>query len=318
MRGANRDPKVSIGLPVYNGERLLSQALSCILAQSFVDFELIICDNASTDGTQEICLEFATRDRRIRYTRNERNLGASANFNRTVSLGRGPYLKWVAHDDLYDPSYLASCVKVLDSRPETVLAHSATAFIDDEGQEFAWEDVANAYIDPRTSVRLYPDSINIGDGQNAAYRFWQVLSRALWGSHMFGVIRRSMLLRTHLLENYVSSDRAMLGELALLGRFECSPERLFKKRIHRHGSWALDQKELRAFLSTSDQSYFRRGRQLKAFFSAPSDKPLAITEKALCAGMVGVHCMKVLGKVLLRVDARNAENGRILRNSHIS
>jgi glycosyltransferase involved in cell wall biosynthesis len=317
MQDAYPTPRVSIGLPVYNGARLLPQALSSLLGQTQGDFEVIICDNASTDETQQICVEHAARDRRIRYVRNERNLGANANFNRTVALARAPYFKWAAHDDLYEPSYLATCVGILDRRPDTVLAHCATAFIDDEGREFAWEDAANAYIDPRTSVRLYPDSIDIGSGRSASARFWQVLSRALWGSHMFGVIRRPVLLRTHLLENYVSSDRAMLGELALLGRFEASPERLFKKRIHRQGSWVLDQKELRAFLSTSDQSYSRRGRQLKAFFAAPSDKPLPMAEKALCAGMVGVHCMKVLGKVLLRSDARSAEKGRILRKDPI-
>jgi glycosyltransferase involved in cell wall biosynthesis len=316
MQATNIKRKVSIGLPVYNGARLLPQALSCLLGQTFGDFELIICDNASIDETQQICLDHAARDRRIRYVRNERNLGANANFNRTVALSRAPYFKWAAHDDLYEPSYLATCVKILDARPETILAHSATAFIDDDGQEFAWEDAAGAYVDPRTSARFYPDSIDIGSRRSAALRFWQVLNRALWGSHMFGVIRRPMLLRTHLLENYVSSDRAVLGELALLGRFESSPERLFKKRIHRNGSWVLDQKELREFLSTSDQSYSRRARQLKAFFAAPANKPLAMTEKALCTGVVGVHCMKVLGKLLLRTDARNAERGRILRNGH--
>ena len=313
MHDAYPVPRVSIGLPVYNGARLLPQALSCLLGQTLGDFELIICDNASTDETQQICAEHAARDRRIRYVRNERNLGANANFNRTVALARAAYFKWAAHDDLYEPSYLATCAGMLDRQTDTVLAHCATAFIDDDGREFPWEDAANAYIDPRTSVRLYPDGIDIGRPQRAALRFWQVLSRALWGSHMFGVIRRPVLLRTHLLENYVSSDRAMLAELALLGRFEASPERLFKKRIHRHGSWALDQKELRAFLSTSDELYSRRARQLRAFFAAPSNKPLGTTEKALCSGMVAVHCVKVLGKVLLRTDARSAEKGRMLR-----
>jgi glycosyltransferase involved in cell wall biosynthesis len=318
MHGTNLSPKLSIGLPVYNGERFLPQALSCLLGQTFGDFEFIICDNASTDETQQICLDHATRDRRIRYVRNERNLGANANFNRTASLSRAPYFKWVAHDDLYDPAYLAACVKILDNDPDIVLAHSATAFIDNDGREFPWEDAANAYIDPRTSVRLHPDDVDIGSNRNPASRFWQVLSRALWGSHMFGVIRRPILLRTHLLENYVSSDRAMLGELALLGRFESSPERLFKKRIHPQGSWALDQKELREFLSTSDKSYSRRTRQLRAFFAATSNKQLALTEKALCTGMVGMHCMKVLGKVLLRNDARNAKKGRILQKGKAS
>ena len=81
MQDAYLTPRVSMGLPVYNGARLLPQALSCLLGQTLGDFELIICDNASTDETQQICVEHAARDHRIRYVRNERNLGANANFN---------------------------------------------------------------------------------------------------------------------------------------------------------------------------------------------------------------------------------------------
>lgn len=86
------EPRVSIGLPVYNGEVFLAETLNSILSQTFQDFELIICDNASTDQTQEICRKFARQDERIRYYRNEANLGAAKNFNRVFSLARGSIL----------------------------------------------------------------------------------------------------------------------------------------------------------------------------------------------------------------------------------
>jgi hypothetical protein len=130
---------------------------------------------------------------------------------------------------------------------------------------------------------------------------------------MFGVIRRPILDQTGLLENFVSSDRVLLAELAMLGRFQASREHLFMKRFHRNVSWALNQRELRSFLSTGDKEYSRRARQLRAFFMAPSKKPIGTVDKAVCTGMVALHCLKVFGQVLTMKDARNAMQARLWR-----
>jgi len=82
---ASDSPRLSIGLAVYNGERFLSQALACLLGQTFDDFEFIVCDNASTDKTREICLDHASRDARIRYFRNQRILGAAPDAPTSIS-----------------------------------------------------------------------------------------------------------------------------------------------------------------------------------------------------------------------------------------
>jgi glycosyltransferase involved in cell wall biosynthesis len=308
-----RSPRLTIGLPVYNGEHYLPQTLSCLLGQTFGDFELIVCDNASGDRTEEICLDFASRDPRIRYVRNERNLGAIPNFNRTVELGRAPFFKWAAHDDLYAPSYLAECMHILDRNPDVVLAHSDSAFIGEEGEEFAWDPATASYVDPLTGAHQRPDRPDIGESESSVERFWQVLSGALWGTHMFGVIRQPMLERTRLLENFVSSDRAFLAELALLGRFEACRQRLFMKRFHRQVSWALNQRELKDFLSTADKAYSRRVRQIRAFFTAPSNKPIGGVEKLACNGIVALHCLKILGHALTMKDARNAARAGVWR-----
>jgi glycosyltransferase involved in cell wall biosynthesis len=314
MSGSDtRSPRLSIGLPVYNGERFLAQTLACFSAQTFGDFELVVCDNASTDGTQQICEAHAARDPRIRYARNERNLGAIGNFNRAVGLTHAPLFKWAAHDDLYAPTYLAKCIEILDAHPDAVLAHSGSAFIGEDGEPFAWDAAQAAYIDPHTGERQRPDDPGIGSAARPAERLWQVLSGARWGTHMFGIVRRPMLERTKLLENFVSSDRAFLAELALLGRFQVCEERLFMKRFHREVSWALNQRELRAFLSTSDKGYSRRARQLQAFFRAPSNKPISMVEKAVCLGMVAAHCVKISGQALTMKDARSAARARIWR-----
>ena len=117
-------PKVSIGLPVYNGEPFLSETIDAILAQTFKDFELIICDNASTDDTERICRRYAARDKRISYYRQHHNIGAAGNFNRVFNLSSGEYFKWAAHDDLIAPEYLARCVEILERDRSVVLCHS--------------------------------------------------------------------------------------------------------------------------------------------------------------------------------------------------
>ena len=130
---------------------------------------------------------------------------------------------------------------------------------------------------------------------------------------MFGIIRRPVLDKTNLLANFVSSDRALLAELALLGRFRAHPSRLFKKRFHAQVSYALSQRELKAFLSTADKAYSRRSRQLQAFFTAPAGKPIGPVDRAQCTGMVAVHCLKIFGQVLTIKDARNAAQARVWR-----
>jgi glycosyltransferase involved in cell wall biosynthesis len=306
-------PKLSIGLPVYNGEEFLPEALDCFLAQTFKDFEIIICDNASTDRTSQICREYSERDPRVRYIRNEKNLGLIANFNRVFELSTTPLFKWAAHDDLYRETYLESCVRLLDEDPSTVLAHSGTAFISDNGQTFAFDPATGSYVDPKTGIWQRPDSPAIGDSPSAVERFWQVLARARWGTHMFGVIRRQALEQTCRLPKFAGGDRAMLAELALLGRFRSSQERLFLKRFHANVSWVLNQKELKGFLSTDGKAYSRRVRQLKAFFSAPWGKPVGVLSKSICVILVAAHCVKITAHMLARKEARNAAQGTVWR-----
>ena len=118
---AVRNPKVSIGLPVYNGEKFLAEAIESILGQTFSDFELIISDNASTDRTEEIARSYAASDRRIRFVRQEGNRGASKNFGLVFELASGEYFKWAAYDDVLMPDFLTECVALLDDDPSAVL-----------------------------------------------------------------------------------------------------------------------------------------------------------------------------------------------------
>lgn len=309
-------PLLSIGLPVYNGERYLAEILDCFLTQTFQDFEIIVCDNASNDQTAAICRAFRERDPRVRYHRNAKNLGAIPNFNKVFELSTTPLFKWIAHDDLYHPRYLESCVRILDENPDVILAHSRTTFVDDRGEPFPVDPATGCYVDPRTGITQTADSPMVADSPVAISRFWQVLSGACWGTHMFGVIRREALRRTRLIPNFSGGDRAMLAELALLGRFQCSNEVLFSKRFHEDASCHLNEKELLGWLSTDGKAYSRRARQLKAYFSTPLGKPVGLITKAGCVGLVAVHSVKTAAQAVGGKDARRATQGLAWRTSN--
>jgi len=302
-------PKLSIGIPVFNGQEFLSELLDSLLAQTFRDFEILICDNASTDSTPQICGEYERRDSRVHYIRNERNLGAIANFNRVFELSTAPLFKWAAHDDLHHEGYLDACVGLLQEYPDTVLAHTGTAFIDEKSEALAFEQETGSFIDPQTGRRYWADIPSIGDSPVAIDRFWQVLTRARWGTHMFGVVRREVLRQTSLLPDFAGSDRALLAELALLGRFRCAHERLFLKRFHANVSYALNQKELKGFLSPDGRRYSRRLRQIKAFFGAPRGKPIGVVNKSVCFMLVAAHSAKVTVQLVGQRDPRWAAHG---------
>jgi glycosyltransferase involved in cell wall biosynthesis len=208
-------PRVSIGLPVFNGENYLEEALDSILAQTYTDFELIISDNASTDRTPEICKAYAARDRRIRYYRNETNLGAAKNYNRVFELSSGEYFKWAAHDDLCAPELLARCVEVLDHEPEAIMCYAKTILIDEQGEVIEYHHDGFDLRSPKPHER-----------------FRQFFHSSAWCHPVFGVIRANILKKTALIGNFASSDKVLLGELAILGKCYEVPEYLAYRRIH--------------------------------------------------------------------------------------
>ena len=129
----NGIPRLSIGLPVYNGEDYVCESLDSLLGQSYEDFELIISDNASTDSTGDICRRYAKEDSRIRYIHQRQNIGLTRNHNFVFQESRGELFKWAAADDLYGRDLLRCCVEALDAHPDVVLAHAWEAGIDASG-----------------------------------------------------------------------------------------------------------------------------------------------------------------------------------------
>lgn len=125
-------PTVSIGMPVYNGEKVISKTLDSLLSQSFRNFELIISDNASSDGTEEICRKYAAQDSRIRYIRQDTNLGSQPNFKYVLEKAVGKYFMWNGADDLRTPDFIECNLEYLELNPTCVASTSPNCFEDNE------------------------------------------------------------------------------------------------------------------------------------------------------------------------------------------
>ncbi|MET9260743.1 glycosyltransferase [Amycolatopsis sp. NPDC004079] len=207
-------PRLTIGLPVYNGEEFLGEALDALLGQTYEDFELIISDNASEDGTEEIVRKYAQEDSRIRYLRQQRNIGATPNHNVLLDQARGELFKWASHDDLYGRELLAKCVEALDARPEMIVAHSHQAIIDENGAVTVPLDYRHKTDAPRPSVRF--KSLLFEPG----------------GDDFYGVMRTEVLRRVTPMGSYHHADRTYVAELALHGPFYQVPELLYFRRDH--------------------------------------------------------------------------------------
>lgn len=210
-------PRVTIALPVYNGENYLRSALESAIGQTFEDYELIIVDNASSDSTPDICQEFMARDPRIQYVRNEKNIGVNPNFDRCVQLATGKYFGWLAHDDELTPEYLRRHVEVLDQRDDVVLVHSLVQIIDSEG------DLVSVY-----------DSELEGAESTLPHERFRALTHVRHAcTAMFGLYRLDALKKTQILSgNHHTVDRAMLAELSLIGKLVQIDEPLFRNREH--------------------------------------------------------------------------------------
>lgn len=270
-------PSMSIGLPVFNGEKYLKAALDSILTQTFADFELIISDNASIDSTPQICRSYVEKDSRVRYYRNESNLGAPRNYNRTVRLSQGKYFKWAAADDIHAPEYLRRCVEVLDKDPSIVLCHSKTARIDEQGIIVGTYDHTMRLDSPKRQER-FGDLISI-------------MTNPCWP--IFGVMRKEILAKTPLHGDYRGADANLLAELSLYGRLYEVPEYLFLRRDHSQAytqRFCSNQKnkaakkltEQKAWWSSDSWINYTNLKNCYEFFESVNRVPLKWSEKILC------------------------------------
>jgi glycosyltransferase involved in cell wall biosynthesis len=178
-QGRERAPLLSIGVPVYNDAQAIGPALEDLLRQSLLDLEIIISDNASTDGTSEICRSFAVRDIRVRYIRQVENIGSRANFQFVLLNARGKYFCWAASDDRHDIEFADTLVRKLEESENNVSAFCAFSNIDDDGHDLA--DFDFDFSAPRRSDQVRKFLFEM-DGRKDVF---------IYGIHRLSVLRRA-------------------------------------------------------------------------------------------------------------------------------
>ncbi|HEU0086639.1 MAG TPA: glycosyltransferase family 2 protein [Pseudonocardiaceae bacterium] len=210
------DTLVSIGLPVRNGEQFLAGAVRSVLAQDHHHLELVISDNASDDGTQEICREFAQSDPRVRYYRQSENIGLLNNFIRVQELAAGTYFKWLGDDDWLAPTYVSRCMEIFAENAPMILVTTQQAYVDSAGEQ--------------QTARYAGD--RLGSAQPVA-RFTEML-RLLNESYLlldplYGLMRRAQVVKVPRV-NMLREDETFAAKLALVGPFGHIPEVLSYRR----------------------------------------------------------------------------------------
>jgi len=195
-------PQVSIGMPVFNGEKYIKEALDSLLSQTFADFELIISDNASTDDTEAICREYAARDMRIRYIRQAQNLGAAANFKAVMDESVGEYFMWAACDDIRSPDFLEENLNFLRANPTYLGSTSPVKFRGGDFNEIAMGDASL-------------DSESCHDRLVMFFQCWHANGR------FYSLFRLEAIVDwKHIKTSFLGSDWSLISHLASKGKLK--------------------------------------------------------------------------------------------------
>lgn len=249
---------LTIGLPVYNGEESIARALDSLLSQSHQDFLLIISDNASTDGTEEICRDYASRDSRIRYVRQPENIGAALNFRFVLFAAFTPYFMWAAADDFWATSFVEKNLAFLTGNPDYVLSQSRVLFIKDN-------------LPCNYSTGTYP--LNGTVNENVATYFGNPADN----SRYYGIFRTDALKAVYPDRDFHALDWAVSASTLQYGKHHELAETLMVRETTETVSYArqLERSHRRTILRVFPLLYmtlymFRRGRipyTLRSFYS---------------------------------------------------
>ena len=234
-------PLVSIGVPVNNSERYLREALDSVLAQDYPRLEILISDNASTDGTGEIARQYAESDRRVRYWRNSENIGAVRNFGRVLAEASGKYFTWLASDDFFaEAQAISKCVAFLEANPDVVLCGSNICILDllGPGKPLV-QELPEIY--PNQTARYVHHHFFTWPQSMACFAIYGVYRRnALEGISFAGRHYRGRPVVTHM-------EWPVLLPLLERGRIVALPEVLRVYRCNVESSWFRESARLTGF-----------------------------------------------------------------------
>ncbi len=204
---------VSVGIPTYNRADRLRSAVESVFAQDHLDVEVVISDNASTDGTEEYARSLVEQHPgRVRYLRNDENLGPIENYNRVRAACTGAFVMWLGDDDQLSPSYISTCLAVLDRRPEVAHVAGLVRYVDGdrdvrEGEVIVCDQTAG----PSRVVAYYRQ---VGD--NGSF---------------YGVTRGSVASDLVAMRHRMGMDWFLMAETAFLGGMVSAPEAVLTRSV---------------------------------------------------------------------------------------
>jgi len=202
------EPKVSIGIPVFNGAKTLAKTIEAAINQDYTNIEIIISDNCSTDKTQSIAEDFQLKYPQIKYLRQEKNYGMTANFSKVFEHATGEYFMWAAHDDQHDPTFISKCLPFLISDPAAGLCVPRTQSY--FRGEVTWVSNMKTFIRIGSRSKLYKETLK---------HFPAV--------GMYGLYRSSKVAKTQLWRNFTGADLVFVQDLVLHGNIVFCDEILF-------------------------------------------------------------------------------------------
>jgi glycosyltransferase involved in cell wall biosynthesis len=254
---------VSVGLPVRNGADRIEPVVKSVLSQDHENLELVICDNASTDGTEELCRGLAAHDSRVVYHRNPVNVGLLNNFIGAMRLASGEFFRWVGDDDWLDPRCVSRCLEAFATDDRLILVTNQMEYIGPDG---------------RTETAAY-DGPELGS-DDPVTRFTEML-RLLHESHLlidplYGLFRRETVVRIER-RNMLNEDQVFATRLALAGpwghvpevlarrNWKCEPLSILARQLdvplwQAHFANTLQCREMLRWLDECDLDQQQRGR----------------------------------------------------------
>lgn len=296
-------PRVSVALPVYNGEPFLRRTLDDLRAQTEADWEAVVCDNASTDATADLLTEAAREDPRIRVVRNERNLGALPNANQAIERTTAPYVSLWGHDDRHHPDFLGALADALDATPGASLAYPMSTLVGVDDVPFDWDPACRAFRDAEGRLFDYDRGLEMDLPRNPVGRLGAVLSTGSIDASIHGVFRQEALL-AGLPMTIHSSDRHVLATAALRGDFAYLSRPLFGFRIHPGSTCFLDP-EAWAERETGGSGASRsEWRSLVNYVRRPLTAPIPLAQRASAITAIASASLKRRGRSVARSPER--------------
>jgi glycosyltransferase involved in cell wall biosynthesis len=214
---------VSIGMPVYNEEKFIEEAIVSILNQDYKNFELIISDNASTDKTKQICLIYSEKDSRIRLYSQATTTDSTTNFNYVASLAKGDFFMWASGHDTRDPTFISRCIATFEKSNSIVLCYSDSHWIDSAGKKIGIET---------TDI----ETVGLSKIERIKKVFWNLG----YAYPIYGVFRKETLDTVLPYQQILGPDIVLLNELSAIGEFARLPEPLFNiRKLSDFGDWHL-------------------------------------------------------------------------------